>query len=270
MQFHRPARIYPGYIFDLDGTMYLSDKLLPGAREVITRLRRAGSRIIFVSNNPTISRVDMAAKLTRLGIPTSIEEVINSSYVLVRFLQQFAPRARVFPIGEQALQHEMQQAGFTISENPAEIEFVIASFDRTFHYQKLQIAFDAIRAGARFIATNADRYCPVENGGEPDAAAVIAAIEACTSQKVEIVVGKPSTIMAETALAKLGIPPKDCLLCGDRLETDILMGKNAGVATVLVLSGATHLDQLKQAPFLPDFTIPRIDYLLPLESERST
>src|SRR6266545_901762 len=220
----RPLPMFDGYIFDLDGTVYLGEALLPGAGAVITRLRADGRRVVFLSNNPTNTREQYAARLGRLGLPTPPDAIINSSQVMVQWLLREAPGSRVFVVGEQPLKDELAAAGFRLVERADEVEVVIASFDRTFHYGKLQIAFDAIRAGARFVATNADRYCPVPGGGEPDAAAVIAAIEACTAKRVEVVVGKPSPIMARAVADRIQVPPDRCLMVGDRLETDIAMG----------------------------------------------
>ncbi len=263
MSFARPTRLYAGYVFDLDGTVYLGEALLPGVRETIETLRAAGCRMVFVSNKPTDPRRVYADKLTRLGLPTPVDHVINSSYVTVNYLRKTMPNARLFPIGEQPLLDELTAAGFELSETPGEIDVVIASFDRTFVYRKLQIAFDAIRAGARFIATNADPYCPVPGGGEPDAACIIAAIEACTDHRVEQVVGKPSLIMAQTALDVLGLPACECIMVGDRLETDVPMGKAAGMATALTLTGATTPEKLARSTIRPDFVLERLDQLLP-------
>ncbi len=173
--------------------------------------------MVFLSNNPTHTRQQYAERLTRLGLPTPPEEVINSSQVLVQWLLHESPGYHVFVVGEQPLKDELLAAGFQLAERAGEIDFVVASFDRTFEYRKLQIAFDAIRAGARLIATNADRYCPVPGGGEPDAAAVIAAIEACTATTIEVVVGKPSPIMARAVAELIQLPPERCLMTGDRL-----------------------------------------------------
>ena len=246
---------YDGYIFDLDGTVYLGEALLPGARQAIETLRAAGRRTVFLSNNPTRTSSEYAAKLTRLGLQTGPEDVVNSSQVMVRWLLREAPGSRVFVVGEQPLRDELVAAGFELSERAGQIDFVIASFDRTFEYRKLQIAFDAIRAGARFVATNADRYCPVPGGGEPDAAAVIAAIEACTATTVEVVVGKPSPIMAEAVAELVRLPPERCLMVGDRLETDIAMGRAAGMATALTLTGATTGEALAKAELRPDYVV---------------
>jgi arabinose operon protein AraL len=253
---------FDGYIFDLDGTVYLGETLLPGAGAAIRRLREHGRRVVFLSNNPTHTRQQYADRLTRLGLPTPPGEVINSSQVLVQWLLHEAPGCRVFVVGEQPLKDELLAAGFRLVERAGEIDFVVASFDRTFEYRKLQIAFDAIRAGARLIATNADRYCPVPGGGEPDAAAVIAAIEACTATKIEVVVGKPSPIMARAVAELIQLPPERCLMTGDRLETDIAMGKAAGMATALTLTGASTRAMIETLGIKPDYVIEGLHELV--------
>ena len=257
-----PIATYDAYIFDLDGTVYLGDALLPQAGETIQQLRHLGKKTLFLSNNPTRSRTVYAEKLTRLGLPTPAADVINSSYVMVDFLQRRLPAARLFVVGEESLCAELAAAGFTLTDKAAEVEAVIASFDRTFDYRKLQIAFDAIRAGARFFATNADRYCPVPGGGEPDAAAMIAAIEACTNTTIEAVVGKPSRYMAEAILELAGVPAQRCLMTGDRWETDVLMGLEAGMDAALTLTGATTLADLETADMTPTYVIQHLGELV--------
>lgn len=259
----KPSTLYDAYIFDLDGTVYLGDALLPTAGETLTKLREWGKRTVFMSNNPTRTRHDYAAKLTRLGLPTPPEDVINSSVVMVDFLQRHLPGGRLFVIGEPPLLAELSAAGFELTEEASRVDAVIASFDRTFVYRKLQIAFDAIRAGARFFATNADRYCPVPGGGEPDAAAIIAAIEACTNTQIETVVGKPSHYTAEAILHLLHLPPECCLMTGDRLETDVKMGLDAGMAAALTLTGATSLADVAASAIKPTYVIQQLADLLP-------
>jgi phosphoglycolate/pyridoxal phosphate phosphatase family enzyme len=259
----RPNALFPGYVFDLDGTVYLGDALLPGAKRTIEGLRAAGCRLAFLSNKPLETRADYAAKLTRLGVPTRPEEVINSSWVMTRWLAQEAPGAALFVVGERPLLDELQAAGFRLTERPGEIEFVVASFDRSFDYHKLQVAFDALRAGARFVATNADCYCPVPGGGLPDAGAVIGAIEGCTGRAVEVVVGKPSPITVRAILDHLQLPPASCLMVGDRLETDIRMGQRAGMTTAVVLTGVTTPELLASSEIQPDYVLQRLDELLP-------
>jgi len=256
-------RLYDAYIFDLDGTVYLGESLLPTAESTLTKLRSLGKRTVFLSNNPTRTRKDYAQKLTRLGLPTTAEDVINSSAVMVHLLMEIMPGARLFVVGEESLHQELSSAGFELTDEAQHVDVVIASFDRTFAYWKLQVAFDAIRAGARFFATNADRYCPVPGGGEPDAAAMIAAIEACTDTKVEAVVGKPSHYMADAVLALLNKQPEDCLMIGDRLETDVLLGLNAGMAAALTLTGATDASVLTGSSIKPTYIFTQLADLLP-------
>ncbi len=253
--------MYSAYLFDLDGTIYLGDDALPGAVETVTQLQRAGCRTVFLSNNPTKTRQQYVAKLARMGIVAALEDVVNSSFVLVQWLLRHAPGARLFVVGEDALKADLRVAGFVLAEDAA-VDFVVASFDRTFDYRKLQIAFDAVRAGARLVATNGDRYCPVPGGGEPDAAAMIAAIEACTGAVCDPIVGKPSPIMVETIMGLLHLPPERCIMVGDRLETDIEMGIRAGMATALVLTGDADRAKLAASGLAPTLVLERIDGLL--------
>ncbi|MBM4338050.1 MAG: HAD-IIA family hydrolase [Deltaproteobacteria bacterium] len=253
--------MFKGYIFDLDGTVYLSDKLIPGADRVIHQLRKTGRKVAFLSNKPLQPREDYAEKLTRLGIPTRPEEVINSTLVMINYLKKIVPQPRLFVVGELPFVDELKREGFMITEEPKEIEYVVVAFDRTFDYKKLNISYQAIKLGAHFVATNPDRTCPVEGGEIPDCAGMIAAIEAVTQKKVEVIVGKPSPIMVQTVLEVMGLKPEDCILIGDRLETDIKMGKDSGIATGIVLTGVTteeFLRQIKHTPDQPDFVFQSI------------
>jgi HAD superfamily hydrolase (TIGR01450 family) len=250
-----------GWLFDLDGTVYRGEALVPGARETILALRAAGRRVAFLSNKPLQTRGDYALKLTRLGIPTRADEVISSSLVLARHLAALDPGAPVFVIGEPPLIAELGATGFEVRRDH-HVRWVVIAFDRTFDYAKLNTALQAVRAGARLIATNPDRTCPTEDGEIPDCAGMIAAVEAVTGRAVEIIVGKPSPIILEVALATLGVEAADCVVVGDRLETDIVMGKRRGLATVLVLSGLTRPDDPRIAEIEPDAVIGSIRELI--------
>jgi phosphoglycolate/pyridoxal phosphate phosphatase family enzyme len=260
------ARVYDAYVFDLDGTVYLGDALLPRAGETIRALRASGRRTVFLSNNPTHTVEDYARRLTGLGLETPVDDIVNSSVVMADFLGRRRDTEgieRLFVVGEQPLKSVLAAAGFQLVDDAASTDAVIASFDRTFVYSKLQVAFDAIRAGARFFATNADRYCPVPGGGQPDAAAVIAAIEACTGVRCEAVVGKPSPWMAEAILGRLGIAAERCLMIGDRLETDVRLGLDAGMGAALVLTGATTEAMVAASEIRPDLVLRDLGDLLP-------
>jgi HAD superfamily hydrolase (TIGR01450 family) len=256
---------YDAYIFDLDGTVYLGNALLPNAGAAIRAIRERGRRTVFLSNNPTHTAAEYSAKLTRLGLPTPVDDVVNSSIVMADFLVRLRETEginRVFVVGEQPLREVLAGAGFELVDDARATQAVIASFDRTFVYRKLQVAFDAIRSGARFFATNGDRYCPVPGGGEPDAASIIAAIEACTDTRCEAIVGKPSRHMTNAILHLVGIPAERCLIIGDRLETDVQMGLDAGMGAALTLTGATTRDQAEASPVKPTYVFRDLGDLL--------
>lgn len=263
-----PDVFFDAYLFDLDGTIYLGNELLPGARELIENLRGRGAKTVFLSNNPTRDPEMYVRKLTGLGIAVRREEIINTVVTTVLWLKQHHPDATVFPIAEPPLIKALLAAGIRLSENPSEIDLVIASYDRGFTYRKLQIAFDALwqRDHVQLITTNPDRYCPFPGGkGEPDAAAIVAAIEASTGVSCVANMGKPDRIMIDTVVAHLGVEPESTVMVGDRLETDIRMAVNAGMRSALVLTGDSQLaDVEKTAPqFRPTFVIRGVEDLLP-------
>jgi HAD superfamily hydrolase (TIGR01450 family) len=250
-----------GWLFDLDGTIYVGERLVSGADAVVRALRDAGRRVAFLSNKPLQTRADYADKLTRLGIPAEAADVINSSLVLARHLATLDPGAPLFVIGEPPLIAELAACGFEIRPDHR-VRWVVIAFDRTFDYAKLHVALQAVRGGARLIATNPDRTCPTENGEIPDCAGMTAAVEAVTGERVEIVVGKPSPIILDVALEHLGVSAGDCVIVGDRLETDIVMGRRHGLATVLVLSGVTRADDPRIAEIGPDAVLRSVRELI--------
>lgn len=264
----RPDTIFDGYIFDLDGTIYLGDELLPGASKLVTTIRRLDRRVLFLSNNPTHEVAWYVDHLKRLGIMADRSEILTSIATMTDWLLRFHPSATVFPVSEEPLKRSLHTAGIRISEDPAEIDLVIASYDRTFDYRKLQIAFDAIHVHkrARLVTTNPDRFCPFPGGrGEPDAAAIVGAIEGCTGIRCEKNTGKPDPFMLDAALARLGLTAAQCMMTGDRPMTDIRMANDAGMASALVLTGETTRAMLDHIPMdnRPTWVIDRIDHVLP-------
>lgn len=245
-----PERVYEGYIFDLDGTIYLGDEALPGARSVVSTLQRAGRRLLFLSNNPTRDPRGYVAKLAGMGIHVETGQILTPVHTMPAWLRRYAPDAAVFVIGEEPLKSAIAGAGLRLSEDPAEIDIVVASYDRGFTYRKLQIAFDALRVHrrARLVTTNPDAYCPMPGGrGEPDSAAIVAAIEACTGTRCEANLGKPGLLMLDAALEILGLAPNHCLLVGDRLYTDIAMAIDSRMDSALVLTGESTWEAVQAA-----------------------
>ena len=256
-----PDRIFGGYVFDLDGTVYLGDELLPGAKETLAALEeRAG--VVYLTNKPLEMPADYAAKLTHLGVETPPEAVISSTDSLLLYLGRYAPASRLFVVGEPPLISLLRSSGYEVTDVAEGVDVVVVSFDRTFDYRKLKISFDAVNAGARIVATNPDAYCPTPDGGLPDCAAMLAAIEASTGAHAEAVVGKPSPHMASALLDRLGVPARDTLLVGDRLATDVRMANEAGMASALVLTGATGLEEALASEDKPDFILGGLGELL--------
>ena len=251
-----------GVILDLDGTVYLGENALPGAVETIAALRAHGLPVVFVTNKPLEPATAYAAKLTRLGIPTAPDDVITSSRVLGDYFAHHAPRARVFVIGEPPLQEELRRVGLRLTEEPSQIEYVVAALDRTFDYRKWNIAFRALKFhAAHLVATNGDRTCPVPGGEIPDCAGIIAALETSAGRQVELISGKPSPQMIAAAAARLKVPPDQCLVVGDRLETDIAMGHAAGAWTALVLTGVSTRAEALRMSKPPDLILNNLGEL---------
>ena len=235
---------------------------------MIGELRRRSIPVRFLSNNPTKDPRQYVEKLARLGLPTDISDIANTVVTTTRWLQEHHPDATLFVVGEEPLKRALTEAGFQLSDDPERIDIVIASYDRTFDYSKLQIAFDAIwfHRRAILIQTNPDRFCPFPGGrGEPDCAAITAAIEACTGVKSVANLGKPSHIMLEEALQGLDVDPAACVMVGDRLHTDIQMALDTGMASCLVLTGETTPDDVAALDenHQPTYVLDRVDRLIP-------
>jgi NagD protein len=260
---HRPDRLYPGYILDLDGTIYLGVEPLPGAIEAVATLRGAGSRLVYLTNKPLERPAAYAAKLRAMGVPADDDEVVSSIDALMTYLRRHPPARAILTIAEPLIGELLVEAGHAVTSDPDAADLVVVSWDRTFDYAKLERAFRAVRAGARIVATNPDPYCPTPDGGLPDCAAMLAALEVSTGVTAEAVVGKPSPHMARVALERLALPASDVVMVGDRLLTDVGMAHANGMLGALVLTGATRLGDLPPAPDGPDFVLTDVAQLIP-------
>ncbi|AQP43614.1 HAD-IIA family hydrolase [Tessaracoccus flavus] len=263
-----PTRWYDAYVFDLDGTIFLGDELLPGAVDVVAKLRAEGKAVKFLSNNATNDPAMYCDKLQRMGLAVPVSDIVNTIVTTVRWLSGHHPDAALFVIGEEPLQRALLEAGFRLTDDAGEIDIVVASYDRAFDYRKLQIAFDAIwfHERAFLIQTNPDRFCPYPGGrGEPDCAAMTAAIEAATGTRCRVSLGKPSPLMLTEALRGHDVDLSQCLMVGDRLATDIQMALDCGMPSALVLTGDSTLDDVSARPHdqRPTYVVEGLSQLLP-------
>ncbi len=258
-----------GFVFDLDGTVYLGDAAIPGVVDAIAELRRRGKKVLFVSNKPLEPRSSYAQKLTRLDIPTGDDDVITSAYVLASYLALHEPSLRYYVVGEESLREELRVQNLQVVDElvdqdpkdvirPEGINAVVVAFDRTLDYRKMNTAYQALSHGARYFATNGDNTCPLPGGAVPDAGAILAYMEQLTGRRPELIAGKPSTVILEMALNRLGLSAERCLMAGDRLETDVRMGKEAGMVAAVVLSGVSTREDAENASPAPDLILESV------------
>jgi HAD superfamily hydrolase (TIGR01457 family) len=239
------------FLLDMDGTFYLGDRLLEGALRFIDLLRSQEKEFLFLTNNSSKQGRQYAEKITRLGLPLTEELVLTSGEATALYLKDHHPGARLFVVGTPALEDEFRRRGFpVVQEDP---QLVVLGFDQTLTYRKLWTLCDLARAGLPYIATHADFNCPTETGWMPDVGAMIAFVKAATAREPDLVVGKPNRLIVEAAATKMGLGIDQLGMIGDRLYTDIALGKASGITTVLVLSGETKIEDLEDSPYKPDY-----------------
>lgn len=249
------------FIFDMDGTIYLGAQVFPYAIRFIRNLRAHGKRVLFFTNNASHNPTFYMEKLTRLGFEPTRDEIMTSGDVTIEFLLRHRPGKRVYLVGTPELEESFRAAGIPLlagTEDSADI--VITSFDTTLTYAKLDNACRLIRGGAEYLSTHPDFNCPTETGFIPDSGAIAAFVTASTG-KVPTYFGKPYRETVEMIGEATGIARSEMCIFGDRLYTDIALGKRHGVTAVLVLSGETtpaDVDAASPAD-RPDFVYPSLD-----------
>jgi len=228
---------YDYFIFDLDGTIYRGEHLIPKADEVVNQLKQSGKKIVFVSNKTTGTAKDYYALLKNWGLNVEEGEILNSTIVASSYLKKNFNGKVFFAIGEDSFINEIEKSNLKYSTIPEEINIVLITLDRTLNYKKLEIAARALENGARFFAANIDDTCPVDDGEVIDAGSTISALQKRTHRRLELHFGKPSEFMFDEIKNRLQFIPSKTLLIGDRIETDIRMGNEFGIDTALVHTG---------------------------------
>lgn len=254
---------YEAYIFDLDGTVYLGDSIIEGALEVVLSLAQQGKKLLFLTNKTIESRQKYVAKLNGFGMNVTLEQVLSPTLTTMQYLREKElDQQPLYIIGEDLIREEFKQEGFRLAGSPEETKVVIISWDRDFKYEHIDFAYQAIKQGALAIATNPDRTCPIIGGEIPDCGSMIGAIEGATGKPIDLVIGKPSSITLNIAKHILGVDETKCLMIGDRIETDVLMGYQAGMDTALVLTGVTQQEDIAKAEAKPTYVLNSIKDLL--------
>ncbi len=228
-------------LIDMDGVLYRGQTGLPGAAELLDFLSEHGVRYLLVTNNSTLTPDEFVKRLTGMGMRVRAEEIMTSGVATAAYLETLAPRGtKVNVVGEPALLEEISKRGYIISGRDS--KYVVCGWDKGISFEKLRVACLAIRDGATFIGTNSDKTYPLEKDVIPGAGSILAALIAATDVQ-PVVVGKPEPIMVEQSLRLLGAAADETAILGDRLETDILGGARAGIATIMVLTGISTAEE---------------------------
>jgi 4-nitrophenyl phosphatase len=247
------------FVFDMDGTIFLGSKLLPGAADLIAFLRVAEIPHYFLTNNSSRSKLDYVTKLTNFGLDVTAENIFTSGEATAFYLQRKQPGARLFVVGTPSLEAEFTRFGFELVQtNP---DFAVLGFDTTLTYKKIWKLCDFVRAGVPYIATHPDINCPTETGFMPDIGALMELVASSTGGgRPDVIVGKPHAPIVAALLEKTGLRPDQITMVGDRLYTDIALGA-AGINTILVLSGEAKRADIPTAPIQPDFVLENVGEL---------
>ncbi|MBC7254817.1 MAG: HAD family hydrolase [Chloroflexi bacterium] len=247
-------------LIDMDGVLYRGHTPLAGAAELIHFLRGRGIRFLLVTNNSTLTPLQFAGRMQKMGIPVEEGEIMTSGVATAEYLASIAPPGtKVNVVGEEGLIAELEKRGFVMAGREA--QFVVCGLDKTVTYEKLKTATLAIRDGATFIGTNADKTYPLEKDLIPGAGSILAALIAATDVQ-PTVVGKPEPIIIEQCLRLLQAAKEETALLGDRLDTDILGGHRAGITTIMVTTGIHTAEEAASYPVQPDYLFADLPSLI--------
>lgn len=243
------------YLFDMDGTLYLGNRLYDFTKELLATIKATGRRYMFMTNNSSKSVADYIKKLEKLGIPAQREDFITSSQATAYYLKKHHPDAKLYVCGTRSLVKELETEGFTVTENLDEVECIVLGNDQELTFKKLEdICKILLSRDVPYIATNPDYVCPTEFGSVPDCGSFIDMLYNSVKKR-PVVIGKPEPLMPLLAMERTGYKREEAAVIGDRLYTDVKSGVNAGAVSVLVLSGEATMDDLKTSDVTPDIIL---------------
>ena len=249
------------YLMDMDGVLVHEERLIPGADQFIKRLQETGHRFLLLTNNSIYTPRDLAARLTATGLQVPEQAIWTSALATARFLDQQRPQGTAYVIGEAGLTTAMHEIGYVLSERDP--EYVVLGETRTYSFEAITTAIRLIERGARFIATNPDPTGPSVNGPIPATGSVAALITRATNV-APYFVGKPNPLMMRSALNRIDAHSETTVMVGDRMDTDIVSGLEAGLRTILVLTGSTKAHQVDRFPYRPTDVVDSVADLVAL------
>lgn len=244
------------YLFDMDGTLYLGNRLYSFTKELLCTIRDSGAKYLFMTNNSSKSVADYIKKLAALGITSSREDFITSSQATAYYLKKHHWGKMLYVCGTKSLKEELMGEGFSVSEDISKTECIVMGFDTELTFQKLHdVSYLLLtQPDLPYIATNPDLVCPTEFGSVPDCGSVCEMIFNATGKR-PTVIGKPSALMPELAVERIGVTKEETCVIGDRIYTDVKSGLNAGVTSILVLSGETTEQILAESQDKPHLVL---------------
>lgn len=225
------------FLLDMDGTLYLDDRLFDKVPEFLSHVRRIGGRYLFLTNNSSRGVEGYMEKLSRMGIPTAPEDYLTSVDAAIDHLRRFHAGKKCYVFGTRAFYGQLQTAGIPVTDRPEDdVDILLCGFDRELTFRKLEDACILLNRGVTWLATNPDWVCPTWYGSVPDCGSVCRMLTTATGRE-PLFLGKPQPAMAELALRRTGFSPEQAVMIGDRLYTDVACGINAGIDSIFVLSG---------------------------------
>lgn len=258
------------YLFDMDGTLYLGDRLYDFTIELLETIKAKGGKYLFMTNNSSKSVEDYIKKLAKLGIEASREDFITSSQATAYYLKEQHKNQKLYVCGTNSLKKELQTEGFTITENLDEVDCIVMGFDTELTFKKLEDVSKLLltRPELPYIATNPDLVCPTEYGSVPDCGSVCGMIFNATGKK-PLVIGKPTPLMPQLAMTHTGFTKEETAVFGDRIYTDVKSGLNAGILSVLVMSGETTYEILEASEEKPHLVMESAKEILDILKEKA-
>lgn len=251
------------FLFDMDGTLYLGDRLFEFTEELLATIKSAGKKYLFMTNNSSKSVADYVKKLQKLGIEATEGDFITSSQATAYYLKKYHAGARLYVCGTESLKKELRKEGFEVIEIPEDVDCIVMGFDTELTFRKLEAVCKLLFArDLPYIATNPDYVCPTEYGSVPDCGSVCDMIYNATGKR-PFVVGKPAPLMPELAMQKHGYGKEETAVIGDRIYTDVKSGLNAGIAGILVMSGETTQEILDASEDKPHLVLTDCGEMIP-------